>query len=95
MIVKVLNSGSGTSSHLCAWRKEEHGILAATSKSGGLFETFLFAFYVCWGKKNQYTKMLFLRETNRRATFWKKSQREEQERQKIQDRRKDRNISFV
>lgn len=51
MIAKILNSGSRTSSHLCAWRKEEHGILAAAPKSGEFFETFLFAFFLAGEKK--------------------------------------------
>lgn len=53
MTAKVLNSDSGTFSHLCAWRKEEHGILAATPKSGELFETSLFAFLLTEKKKKK------------------------------------------
>lgn len=39
--------------------------------------------------------MLFLRQTNRRATFWKKVKEKNKKDKKIQDRRKDRNIRFV
>lgn len=55
MIAKILNSDSGTFSHLCAWRKEEHGILAVTPKSVKLFETPHFAFFLTEKKIKKIT----------------------------------------